>query len=284
MKRLSFTLIAVSLGLLLLNSCKKDKKEVDNETQTVVDNALCEQEFMRIGPSVSERAVSTAGVKKLLPGSAFQVFSTCAVDSLSGDTTMDAQGNFNANNLPTITLDWGSGCTDVDGVFRSGKLVTTFSKSYDSVGCVITITPSNYKVSNVTYSGTIRITRLAGGNAPSFRTEVINGHCNSSSWSIDFITDKTITYTAGYNTPNDPSDDEISITGNSSGKNREGRTFTVTVKTALVKKASCKWIQQGVVDITPDGLKTRTVDFGNGSCDNTGTFTVNGNTFTFTMQ
>ncbi|MCD6066854.1 MAG: lipoprotein precursor [Bacteroidetes bacterium] len=284
MKKPGFTIVAIAFGILLLNSCKKDNKEVDNETQTVVDNAVCEQEFMRIGPSVSERAVSTAGVKKMIPGYAFEVFSTCAVDSLTGDTVADAQGNFNANNLPTLTMDWGAGCTDIDGVFRSGKLVTTFSKSYDSVGCVITITPTNYKVGNIIYSGTIRVTRLAGGNTPSFRTEVLNGHCHTANWDIDFLTDKTITYQQGYNTPGDPSDDIIQITGNSSGKNREGRTFTVAVKTPLVKKASCKWIQQGTVDITPDGLKTRTVDFGSGSCDNTGTFTVNGNTYTFTMQ
>jgi hypothetical protein len=283
MKKLSFTVLAIAFGMLLVNSCKKDKKEVDNETQTVVDNALCEQEFMRIGPAVSERAVSTAGVKKMIAGFA-AVFTTCAVDSLTGDTLKDAQGNFSTTNPPTVWLNWGSGCTDVDGVYRSGLLKTTFSKSFDSVGCVMTITPSNYQVGNVIYSGTIRITRLAGGNTPSFHTEVLNGHCQSPSWGIDFITDKTITYQQGYNTPNDPTDDVISISGTSSGKNREGRTFTVSVTTPLIKKASCKWIQQGVVNITPDGLKTRTVDFGNGNCDNTGTFTVNGNTFTFTMQ
>lgn len=283
MKKLTFSIFAFATSIvLLMNSCKKDNKEVDNETQTVVDNALCEQEFMRIGPSVSERAVSTAGVKKLLPGF-MEVFSSCPFDTLTGDTIMDSQGNFNTSNLPTLTLDWGAGCSDVDGVYRSGKLQATFTKSYDSVGCVVTITPVNYKVGSITYNGTIRITRLAGGNQPSFRTEVIDGHCQSADWTIDWLTDKTITYTAGYGT-SDPSDDEISITGSSSGKNREGRTFSVNIKSALVKKASCKWIQQGTIDITPDGLKTRTVDFGNGTCDNTGTFTVNGNTFTFTMQ
>src|SRR4051812_30809616 len=132
MKKLGLTVLTITLCGLLFNSCKKDKKEVDNETQTVVDNAICEQEFMRMGPAVSERAVSTAGVKKTLPGY-YQVFSTCANDSLSGDPLAYAQGNFKPNNLPTITLDWGAGCTDIDGVFRSGKLTTTFTKSYDSV-------------------------------------------------------------------------------------------------------------------------------------------------------
>jgi hypothetical protein len=259
MKKILYTFSAIAIMAFVFEACKKDKKEVDNETQTVVDNALCEQEFMRIGPSVSERAVSTAGVKKLLPGF-FQVFSTCATDTLTGDTT-NVNGTYTDSlNLPTLTLDWGAGCTDVDGVFRSGKLITTFSKKHSLVGSVITVTPTNYKVGTVTYSGTIRITRLAVGTNSSFRIEVLNGHCQTSSWDIDFLTDKTITYIQGYDTPSDPTDDIISITGSSSGKNREGRSFTVNVTNAMIKKADCKWIQQGTVEITPDGLKTRTVD------------------------
>jgi hypothetical protein len=284
MKKVVYSLSLVLLSGAVFFSCKKDKKEVDNETQTVVDNALCEQEFMRMGPSVSERAVSTPGVKKGIVKDLFSTFSTCANDTLTGDTT-NTNGTFNSpNNLPTLTLDWGAGCTDIDGVFRSGKLTTTFSKQFNQVGAVITITPDNYKVGNVTYSGTIRITRLDVGEFSSFRTEVINGHCSSTTgWTIDYACDKTTKYTAGFLTST-PDDDVIEITGSSSGKNRESRTFTVAIKTALEKKASCKHISKGIVEITPDGLKTRTVDFGNGTCDNVGTFTVGGNTFTFTMQ
>ncbi len=286
MKKLVFTLSALVITSAVFFSCKKDKKEVDNETQTVSDNALCEQEFMRIGPSISERAVSTPGVKKGVVKDIFSVFSTCASDSLTGDTAGYAAGAFtNLTNLPTLTLDWGAnGCNDVDNVNRKGKLSATFTKPYDVVGSVITIVPTSYSVNGVAYTGTIRITKLAGGNNPSFRTEVINGNCTNGSFSIDWSCDKTTTYTAGYATQSDPNDDVISITGGSSGKNREGRSFTVSIKSALEKMANCKFISKGTMDITPDGLKTRTVDFGNGTCDATGTFTVGGNTFTFTMQ
>ncbi|MDP2386895.1 MAG: hypothetical protein Q8M29_11025 [Bacteroidota bacterium] len=285
MKKIVYTLSALVIASAVFFACKKDKKEVDNETQTVSDNALAEQEFMRIGPSISERAVSTPGVKKGIVKDLFSVFSTCASDSLTGDTAGYAAGAFtNLANLPTLTLDWGTGCSDVDNVNRTGKISATFTKPYDIVGSVITITPNNYTVNGVAYTGTIRITKLAGGNNPSFRTEVINGNCTNGTFSIDWACDKTITYTAGFTTQSDPNDDIISITGNSSGKNRDGRTFSVVIKSALEKMANCKYISKGTLEITPDGLKTRTVDFGNGTCDATGTFTVGGNTFTFTMQ
>ncbi|HEY1037961.1 MAG TPA: hypothetical protein VGF30_01070 [Bacteroidia bacterium] len=282
MKKLAYSLGAFLIAGTIFFACKKDKKEVDNETQTVADNALCEQEFMRMGPAVSERAVSTPGVKKVLPGF-FTTFSTCASDSLTGSTSVDANGNFYTDSIPTLTLDWGTGCVDVDGVSRSGKLSTTFTKPFSKIGSVMTITPIDYKVGNVIYSGVIQVTRLDTGEFSSFRTQVINGHCKTANWDIDWITDKTIRYTAGYNTST-PDDDVIEISGTSSGKNRESRSFSVTVKTPLQKKANCKFISKGSVEIIPDGLKARTVDFGNGDCDNIGTFTVSGNTFTFTMQ
>src|SRR6202007_434775 len=112
MKKLVYTLSVVLVAGVVFFGCKKDKKEVDNETTTVSDNALAEQEFMRMGPSVSERAVSTPGVKKGPVKDVFAVFSTCAIHTLSGDTTHnDTTGIFtNTANLPKLLLDWGTGC------------------------------------------------------------------------------------------------------------------------------------------------------------------------------
>jgi len=286
MKKIAITILSFSIAGMMFTSCKKDNKEVDNETQSVVDNALCEQEFMRIGPAVSERAVSTQGVKRMMEGFAYKVFAACPTDTLTGDTTTTTDGVTFANtaNLPAITLDWGTGCTDpADGVTRSGKIKSTFTKKYGTVGSQVTVEMINYKVNGISYSGTVRITRLAAGANSSFRTEVLNGKCTNGNWNIDWITDKTVTWKQGYDTPQ-TTDDVIEITGTSSGTNREGRKFTVNVKNALEKRSWYKYIVKGTLEITPEGLKVRTVDFGTGTEDNIGTFTVNGNTFTFTMQ
>jgi len=285
MKKIAIVVLGLSVAGMIFTSCKKDNKEVDNETQSVVDNALCEQEFMRMGPAVSERAVSTQGVKRMMEGFAYKVFAACPIDTLTGDTTADASGSFtNLTNLPAITLDWGAGCTDpADGVTRSGKIKSTFNKKYGTLGSQVTVEMIDYKVNGITYTGTVKITRLATGVNSSFKTEVINGHCTNGTWNIDWATDKTVTWIAGYDTQT-TSDDIVEITGTSTGKNREGRTFTVNIKNALEKRSKYKHIVKGTLEITPDGLKVRTVDFGNGTEDNIGTFTVNGNTFTFTMQ
>jgi len=285
MKKIAITILGFAIAGIFFASCKKDNKEVDNETQSIVDNALCEQEFMRIGPAVSERAVSTQGVKRMLAGHHYTVFSTCPTDTLIGDTLADANGNFtNTDSLPTITLDWGAGCTDpTDNVTRSGKIKSTFYKKYGTLGSQVTVEMINYTVNGISYSGTVKTTRLAIGANSSFRTEVINGKCSSAGWNIEWKSDKTVTWKAGYDTPG-AADDIVEITGTSSGKNRDGRAFSVNIKNALEKRSKYKYIVKGTLEITPEGLNARTVDFGSGAEDNIGTFTVKGNTFTFTMQ
>ena len=71
-------------------------------------------------------------------------------------------------------------------------------------------------------------------------------------------------------------DDVYSITGSGTGTNREGRNFTITITTALKRlvKVGCRWPVSGVIEIQPDDLKLRTIDFGSGTCDDEATVTV----------
>ena len=87
-----------------------------------------------------------------------------------------------------------------------------------------------------------------------------------------------------FSTKLDASDDIFSISGNSVGKNREGRNFTTSITNALIKKTNCKWISSGTLKLTPDGFATRTVDFGSGACDDDATFTVSDQTISFKLQ
>jgi hypothetical protein len=259
----------ISTGIIVLNSCKKE--ETDNETQSIVDNSVCESEFMRISPTVNGRAVNNPGVKKI-----DMTNSVCPNVTVTGDTSWS-----NTSDPPTMTFDYGVGCSDLDGRFRSGQMIAKFSMPYDSVGCVITITFNNFYSNGNKYEGTVKITRQG---LYSYRTEVIGGKCTGSGWTITYDCDRTLTMTSGGPTPTDETDDVFTLSGNASGTNRNGKHFTVNITNSLTKMATCKWISSGTLQLTPDGLATRTVDYGSGSCDNKATFSVNGNTFEFTMN
>jgi hypothetical protein len=134
-----------------------------------------------------------------------------------------------------------------------------------------TVSFVNYIVDGVVYDGTVIVTKSLN----SLTTKVIGGHCTNSAWNIYYDCDKTLTK----NTNGD-----FTISGTASGTNRDGRKFNTNILSPIFKPANFKFITSGTLELTPDGYKTRTVDFGNGSLDNQATFTVDGQTFTFTMK
>lgn len=275
--------ILIVSAIISLNSCKK-KAEVDNESQSVVDNAICEQEFMSIQPVVNDKGITQSGIKRTTAAlDTFKILGALGNPTITpsaNDTVTNAAGEY-INGPVTFQLTYLNGYIGNDGVARTGSINITTLKRWSVLNNTVTVDLSNYKANNVTYSGQIKITK---SNATTVTLEVVNGHCSDGTWNIDYAGTKTLTQVGGVNTPGDESDDIYEITGNSTGKNREDRTFTTSITTKLIKKSSCKFITSGTMDLTPDGFKVRTVDFGNGDCDNKATYTVNGQTIEFTLK
>ena len=272
-------------ALIALNSCKK-KTEVDNETQSVVDNAICEQQFMAITPVVNEKGINQSGIKRTSAScgtwSILGAISGTNTPNVATDT-LDSNGDgFYDNGPVSFQIDYGTGCLSFDNLsFKTGIIKITSAKRWSAYNNPVTIDLLNYKVNNITYSGQIIITR---NDSVTLTTQVINGHCTDGSWNIDYEGTKVIKQIGGYSTKNTEADDIISIDGSSSGKNREGRAFTTSITSSLIKKSNCKYITSGTLELTPEGFKTRTVDFGNGTCDDDATYTVNGSTVSFKLR
>lgn len=64
------------------------------------------------------------------------------------------------------------------------------------------------------------------------------------------------------------------------GTSRNGTSYTVSITNPLVYRSNCRYTVAGTL-VIEGGNRTRTVDFGNGSCDGTFTVTSNGITRTF---
>lgn len=283
-KNIILSAILIVSTIITINSCKK-KTEVDTETQSVVDNAICEQQFMAITPVVNDKGIQESGIKRTTAScgtwSILGAISGTNTPNVASDTVVNASG-FYQNGPVTFQIDYGTGCLSNDGLsFKTGIIKIKAEKRWSMFGRPVTIDLQNYKINSVTYSGQIINTRV---DSVTLTTQVINGHCTNGTWNIDYAGTKTIKQIGGFSTKTDESDDIISITGSSSGKNRDGRAFTTSITNALIKKSSCKWITSGSLDLTPDGLKTRTVDFGSGTCDDDATFSVNGQTISFKLK
>ncbi|MBK7884406.1 MAG: hypothetical protein IPJ81_11930 [Chitinophagaceae bacterium] len=86
-----------------------------------------------------------------------------------------------------------------------------------------------------------------------------------------------IVQTAGYQTPYNLLDDIFSMTGNHTVSNATGASRTSVITQPLQKKTICESIDKGTITIQGPN-HTAVIDFGNGTCDNVATISINGNT------
>lgn len=266
MKKLILASVSLLTLGLALNGCKKP--EVDTETQSATDNSICEAEFSQVLPEVDNIAINQPGVKKMQM--------TCyTVTIVSGDTA-----NY---TVPVVMeIDFGTtGCVGNDGKTRKGKLEATFKKRWrkDSLGTnLLMIRALNYFVNGVQYEGTMTVSKPALNQ---FTTTLTGGKCTgvNNSWVLEWNSTRTMTLVSGQG-----STAVYHITGEADGVNRNGKAYTINITSPLVKDATCPYIKSGKVELTPDGLSTRTIDYGNGDCDNKARITINGNTFDFTLK
>jgi hypothetical protein len=172
----------------------------------------------------------------------------------------------------TLTFDFGTGTTCVDGRTRAGQLTAVYTDRWSAPGMTCTVTSTNYKVNNHGVSGTQVITNkgLVNGSL-TFESVITNGVVTLPNGStITRTATKNWAWIAGAATPLDISDDVYQLTGTASGTTRNGNAYTATITTPLVKANSCTWVQEGRIEVTPaGGGTTRAIDYGNGSCDAT---------------
>ncbi len=281
MRKIKFlSILVLASTVVFIHSCKKNTKAVDTETQSVVDNSICEQEFMQIQPTINNLAIKTKGT-----GAQRLTGASGGCDSLtyiSGDTTYT-----NLLSPPTYSFNYGTcSLVNIDGVTRTGSVWIRFLGRPRNVNSKTIIKLINYKVNGaLTYScDSIVVTNLNPITNPikSFSVQIINGVCTGTGWNIKFHSVKTIDVNTN-NTPLIQNDDVLTVKGTAGGTNRNNVDFDVAIN-SITKPANCKWITSGTLDITPKDLSKRTVDYGNGTCDDNATFTVNGQTIAFKLK
>ena len=277
---LKYALLIAAVFSLVLNSCNK-KEDVDNDTAVAKNESVAEKTFNEIN-DIADQAAKTGNLN------GFKVESTDGI--LSSDCaiiTFDTTASVSALNPDTISIDFGTGCVGNDGKNRTGRIIISATGRYRNDGTVITITPDNFTVNGNAVSGYRRVTNagLNANNLPTFLIEV-NGTIvlADGGGTITWTANRTRTWLEGFNTSFIFNDDVFSVTGGSNGTKANGATWTNVINTPLVHKRSCHQIVSGSMTVTPLSKSARTIDFGNGNCDNQATVTINGNTYTVIIQ
>jgi hypothetical protein len=290
MKKITIILTLLINGLILINACKKDDEEPkDYDTQTTQDNSLAESTYNNINDIVNEAMTrGDSGLQSFRNGDpGFTFLSTCATVTVT-PATPPATGGF-------ITVDFGStSCLCHDNRYRRGVITISYTGAYRDSATVITTGFNNYFTGKTTanmfqVTGTKTIANMGRNSNGNINFNItVDGHLTNSNGEImDWTSTRNREWISGFNTYQ-WSDDQYKITGSSSGKNFEGNTFSANITSPLLVNLSCNSmffvITQGVFELTPTGKATRKLDYGDGTCDDKATITVNGQTFNVTLR
>ncbi|MCF8298882.1 MAG: hypothetical protein K9J13_15140 [Saprospiraceae bacterium] len=273
-------LLFIMIFTIVYFGCKKDK--ADNSTQSAKDYALAENIFSDVFKQVDDAAKSE-------DDSLFNSKSKSQQLSQAGGCATVSISPFDTITWPkTLVVDFGvTNCLCIDNKYRRGKILANFTGRYRDSTTVITITFDNYYVNDNKVEGTKIVTNNghnSNGNL-SFSINVINAKIINSSGTILWNSTRTREWIAGESTkwPN-IWDDVYLISGSANGSNINGVSFTVDITSSLRVEIGCRWIVEGKLELKSQGIATRFVDYGNGSCDNQASVTVNGNVYNITLQ
>jgi len=176
-----------------------------------------------------------------------------------------------------ITVDYGDGC-EADGKLLKGKIIITYNLRKLQPGAFREVTFEDFHVDDVKVEGTRRLENISVDldDNPTFSITLTGGKLTfTDSTFASREASKVKTWFRGAN----PLRDQTHVDGEASGTRRDGISYNVDITQTLIYKRSCRAAKvfipvQGVKEITYDG-NTAIVDYGDGSCDNEVTITLN---------
>jgi hypothetical protein len=255
---------------MVYSGCSKADRDNDTDLSSSNDNATAEVTFAAMANTIGEVVDSLPQVR----------LASCVEYTLVPTDSV---------TFPkTLTINYGTlNCASADGSMRRGTIVATLSGKYRDSMTTINITTQNfYYNSYLIQSGSFIITNK-GRNAArniNFTMDVTNANITTTEGNITWSCVRNREWIAGAGTTTSPYDDVYSITGTANGRGVDGNTFTVTITSPLIAALNCQYIEKGILILVPANLNNRLVNFGNGTCDNQATVTLNEKTYTITIN
>ena len=287
MKNLKLSLATLSVVAIAFTSCRKDEKEMLADTTTNQESEqseLIQNDADNIADAAMKNDVTNYKMSSGASSSSNSRLSE-TMDALGGCAIL-TRTEMDSLNADTLLVDFGTGCTGHDGRVRKGKIQIIYTGKYWVSGSVRTQTFDGYSVNDNLVEGTRTITNN-GKNASNQTNWTINAQnmkvtkSDGKTHSWNSVRTRTITTGEGTNTI---WDDVYEITGTVDGVNAKGVSFSAEITSPLVKEMGCKWLKQGVVVIKVNDKPDRTLDYGNGTCDDQATVTVGNKTKTITLK
>ena len=287
MKYMSSKVLFFSSLLMFFASCEKkdvvmDSSTSDSDVTTAIDNSLAEGLFSD-AESIADQA-SQGQLTSFLPvfdkdiekldEELKKVYEKSNCATVYHDTS---------SSLKVLTIDFGSvNCLCNDGRNRRGEVIVSYEGRYRDTNSIHTISFNDYFVNDNQVLGTKTVLNngLNYDGKINFSIEVDGSIVKSNSTdTIVWVSSRIRTWEEGSSTIFNWLDDVYTITGDASGVNSAGVSYTINITTPLRMELNCRWISSGAVEVKPEGKLKRLVDYGTGSCDANATITIAGISF-----
>lgn len=278
LRSFGYTALAGSLLLLGTAACNKDSDQTDPEiTTTAEDSGRAEDETGSLNDIVEAAAPADLTLTNgpvAEPADLARVLGTCATRTYDSSTR-------------TLTIDFGpTNCIGPNGVAHRGKIVAVFTGALWQAGSSVTVTLVNYYRNDNQHTGSRLITYTGNG---SFTLDVQNASIVTTNGTHSWASQRTYTCLAGQGTRT-ILDNQYSVTGQASGTNRRGVSYTAIIQTPLLKvftPGCARFFTAGTVSITNDRSETPILlnydPSGTQACDNIASVTRNGRTRTIRL-
>lgn len=271
LKRIHIFLFATII--IMCASCKKGSIETNyNPNLTVANNQV-----------IAERAYSQ--VFNIF----FMVVSDTALKTTGTKTIFGALCTYQETPEIKYIIDYFQFYNQCpDGKRRKGVITAILNKGFSETGAIANLSFSDYTVDSLRLEGDNIITN--SGISASMSQMYEHTIPSATLTFIDYTgeqpyhwdSQKTFIYVEGMGTPNDFSDDMFEISGQSSGSDINGGTFSASTGKVLGNYFNCRWIRTGTTILSTPGLDITTgyIDYiGEDTCTNLVMYFFNGNPF-----
>lgn len=280
------------LTLITISCTKKD--DVDTATITADEatvNAKIDIASDDIARIVEEQLTANDGVLGRLSAAAPTSLPACAtVNRIPADNTSIAVGD-----LITKTIDFGiTDCVLSNGNKLRGKIIISFLYQPNAASHTVTYTFVDFYHNGRQFNGTkdfVRTMTVGTTASPSHPIVVMNMDMVMTlpdGRTFTRIGTRTREIIAGYANPDlNLNNNVYSVTGSWTTTYPNTTIQNSTITSPLIVKIACTPISspiaQGVITFTRN-TRVATLNYGNGSCDNTAIFTLNGNSYTIVLR
>ncbi len=266
MKKHELTFLLLMAGILVLTACDKDG-EIQSVDVSVAELEAAYDDAYEEVDAIVESTLSFFDVAGRVAEGEEDEIIRCGVK------THDFENK-------TITIDFGDGCVGRGNRMRKGKIIITYTDRKFIPGSTATITFEGFSINDIEVEGIRTRTNVSSTiyDNPSFTITLENG---KMTWPDGTFAERNVTHTRTWERSGSPLNDSFVVEGSSEGINRNGVSYTVRIMAPVRYKRAC-WSSgvfipvEGIKLVEREGMEDVLVDYGDGTCDNLVTITVNG--------